>query len=126
MIDFDPSSFHARKYTFESLSKVKFMLLGDRTANSIQNSDCVYEFEDVSKIQFIVPYRVNTRHIAVYVQFDGSETFLCFKRFNIKPTIKRDTIQNQVNYLMKVLQVYKFPIVDPQLFFEQIQLQIVD
>eukprot|EP01084_Bolivina_argentea_P088601 159966_1 len=97
-----------------------------RPEQMLNDQHCVYRFNDIKDILFIIPFKIPRNTLNLYVQFRGNYDFVFVKSFNIinSGNVENDT--SKVDYILKTLKLLKHPINDPTDFFRKIGCHIKD
>eukprot|EP01084_Bolivina_argentea_P017310 32336_1 len=89
------------------------------TERDMTKNNYVYKFDDIDKMQFLIPFTTNLSAIGLYVQPKDKFNFVLFKRFYPKYTSKTNVIQ----YLLTILELWPHSITSPVVFFKQVGIK---
>eukprot|EP01084_Bolivina_argentea_P283855 486267_1 len=92
-------------------------------ASKILNNYYIYEFHEITDIQFLIPYVASqdvTTRISLFVQVNDNYNFVQLKTFHIQSDVKL----NKITYLLQLLKVYEKAINNPKHFFAKIGIKL--
>eukprot|EP01084_Bolivina_argentea_P093566 168269_1 len=100
------------KYFLSTNQKLKCQITSNRVNTNI------YQFDTLKSMKFIVPFLSGSDICNIYVQPCISCNFVLVKQFKIKRnTVHHNLDQNKIDYLLNILKVWKYKIVDSDRFY---------
>eukprot|EP01084_Bolivina_argentea_P171677 297432_1 len=91
------------------------------------NINNIYQFHDITNINFIIPFCEQANIVSIYLQPKGYVHFVLIKTFIRKnKTInnKHQRLNHQCDYLLKILKVWNHHILNPATFVKKIGFDI--
>eukprot|EP01084_Bolivina_argentea_P116724 207343_1 len=121
-----------KKYHSQIL-EARYVLICDENINAKQLSademyakHFIYQFQSIQDICFIIPFKLKMGSVKLYAQVSYSTDFVFIKKYDVIVPITKDNRKSRIDYLLKILQIYKVTIQNRKEFYQKIGVILKD